>query len=657
MGFLRYADFRISRKLLCLLLLVAVPFGLMTFAYVDQANKDISFASRELDGVRYLQALTPLLFDLSRVSTGLAPETIAALEPVRTRHDDLFGSADAVDGFLRAAGRPDAVQAFEQAQSALIKIADGSFLTLDPRLDSYYLMNLVSVVLPEAATATAALRRALEPFRAGFGTRGDLAILVSAASRFERVRDAVQNTVASAIQGNADGRVLAQLGDAPVALLRASHTVSTATAHIIMEPDSAPLVRLVTAAERAIEHQFDAAAALTRVAETSLAGLLSDRITLHRNAMTTKLGLQLAFFVAIILLTMAAARSLAKPLMALSHEVGRVSAGQRQTAISGCNRSDEIGDIARAIEDFRLQLIAADAARKEMAAIEERNAQQRCLLLREVASRFQGAAGDIVASVAAASMQLEAAADDMSATAGRSQKRSELAGVAAQEASGHVTSMAVAAEEIAMAVHEISRQLDESSRFARSAVDHTRLTDERMAALSSAADRIGSVLSVISEIAQQTNLLALNATIEAARAGDAGRGFAVVAAEVKALAGQTAAATHDIAKLVADMQGATRSSVESIGQVSTTIGKMSDISTAMAAAFVEQTAIIEEISSNAQRTAHLTAEVAHTIDEVHGGAKLTTDAAAQVHLSAHQLTEQSQRLAREVDRLMTTLAA
>ena len=61
MGIVRYADFRISRKLLCLLTLVAIPFGLMTWSYVDQARKDISFASRELDGVRYLQSLTPLL--------------------------------------------------------------------------------------------------------------------------------------------------------------------------------------------------------------------------------------------------------------------------------------------------------------------------------------------------------------------------------------------------------------------------------------------------------------------------------------------------------------------------------------------------------------------------------------------------------------------
>lgn len=657
MGFLRYADFRISRKLLCLLLLVAVPFGLMTYSYVDQANKDINFASRELDGVRYLQGLTPLLFDLSRIASGLPPETIAALEPVRERYDHIFGSGDAVGSFLRAAGRPDAVQAFEQAQIALVKIADGSYLTLDPKLDSYYLMSLVSVVLPEAATAASALRRALEPFRTGYGTRSDLAILVSASSRFERVRDAVQNTVASAIEGNADGRVLAQLGDAPVALLRASHAVSTTTVYIVLEPDSAPLVRLVTDAENAIERLFEASASLSRVAEASLAGLLGDRIAHYQREMLTKLGLQLAFFVVIILFTIAAARSLAKPLVALSGEVARVSAGQRETAISGCDRSDEIGDIARAIEDFRRQLIAADAAQRELEAIEDRNAEQRRLLLQGVAVRFQEAAGDIVASVSTASLQLEAAADDMSATAGRAETRSEQVGLAAQEASSHVTSMAVAAEEIAVAVNEINCRLEDSSRFAQEAVDHTRLTDGRMASLSNAADRIGSVLSVISSIAQQTNLLALNATIEAARAGDAGRGFAVVAAEVKALAAQTAAATLDIGKLVADMQAATRSSVESIGQVSSTIEKMSDISMAMAAAFVEQTAIIQDISRGAQRTAQLTAEVATTIGEVSGGAKLTTQAAAQVHGSARQLTEQSRRLASEVEKLMATLVA
>ena len=75
--------------------------------------------------------------------------------------------------------------------------------------------------------------------------------------------------------------------------------------------------------------------------------------------------------------------------------------------------------------------------------------------------------------------------------------------------------------------------------MARSAVADTERTNKTIRSLDEAAERIGSVVGLISKIAAQTNLLALNATIEAARAGEAGKGFAVVAAEVKALANQT----------------------------------------------------------------------------------------------------------------------
>ena len=122
-------------------------------------------------------------------------------------------------------------------------------------------------------------------------------------------------------------------------------------------------------------------------------------------------------------------------------------------------------------------------------------------------------------------------------------------------------------------------------------------TNDKVEGQAKAATTIGDVVGLINDVASQTNLLALNATIEAARAGEAGKGFAVVASEVKNLATQTAKATEEISTQIAEIQAETNQSVDGIQGIGATIGRISEITTAIASAIEEQSAATAEIAT------------------------------------------------------------
>ena len=341
--------------------------------------------------------------------------------------------------------------------------------------------------------------------------------------------------------------------------------------------------------------------------------------------------------------------SIVKPMQALGE-------GDLSAEVPHRGESTEIGAMADALQLFKEALIAKQAA-DEAAARDSEAKIARGRRVDEITRSFEAAIGDIVSTVSSASTQLEASAGTLTTTANRSKQLATTVASASEEATANVQSVASATEQMASSVSEISRQVQESARIAVEAVGQARTTTGRVSELSKAATRIGDVVELINTIAGQTNLLALNATIEAARAGDAGRGFAVVASEVKALAEQTAKATGEIGQQISGIQAATLESVEAIKDISSTIERLSEISSTIAAAVEEQGAATQEISRNVQQAAHGTQQVSANITEVQRGTGETGSASAQVLSAAQALSGDSNRLKLEVSRFLQTVRA
>ena len=349
---------------------------------------------------------------------------------------------------------------------------------------------------------------------------------------------------------------------------------------------------------------------------------------------------------------------ISRPMIAMCKAMRELASGNFDVVLPGLGRKDELGEMAAAVEEFKVQAVAKaerDAATQE-AQNKASSAARRAELIR-FADEFETAVGSIVANVSASAVQLESAAGTLTRTAESTQSLSSQVAGASEQASSDMQSVAAATEELSASVDEIGRRVRESSQIAEAAVHQAEQTDGRIGKLSRAAQEIGDVVKLITAIAEQTNLLALNATIEAARAGDAGRGFAVVASEVKSLASQTAKATDEISNHISGMQGATRESVAAIKEIGGTIGKISEIAATIASAVEEQSSATQEIARSVQNVAQGTEAAAGNVMQVNRGATETGSASEEVLHSARTLSTESTRLREELDRFMANIRA
>ena len=409
----------------------------------------------------------------------------------------------------------------------------------------------------------------------------------------------------------------------------------------------------------------ESAAAIMQGSGAMKAALLSDQQRLESESDATigeteRLIVMLAAggFLLGGVLALMLGKGISRPMTAMCKAMRELAGGNFDVVLPGLGRRDELGEMASAVEEFKVQAIAK--AERDAAAQDAQNKASSAARRSELicfADDFEAAVGAIVSNVSSSAVQLESAAGTLTRTAETTQSLSSQVAGASEEASSNMQSVATATKELSTTVDEIGTRVRESNRIAEAAVLQAQQTDGRIGKLSRAAQEIGDVVKLITAIAEQTNLLALNATIESARAGEAGRGFAVVASEVKSLAGQTAKATDEISSHISGMQDATQESVAAIKEIGGTIAQISNIASSIASAVEQQSSATQEIARSVQSVAQGTREAAASIMQVNRGATETGSASEDVLNSARSLSTESARLREELDRFMGNIRA
>jgi methyl-accepting chemotaxis protein len=324
-----------------------------------------------------------------------------------------------------------------------------------------------------------------------------------------------------------------------------------------------------------------------------------------------------------------------------------LAGGDTSVAIDGAGRGDEIGEMARSVAVFRDHMVTANRLSEEQRQ-HQLEKERRQADIDAGIKEFEVTVMSILSSLSQAEAVMKRTATDVDTGAKETKVQSAAVASAADESTANIASVASASEELAASIQEISRQVGHAAEIARQAANAAEASETKIQTLSQTVAQIGTVVGMITAIAEQTNLLALNATIEAARAGEAGRGFAVVASEVKSLASQTAKATEDIGRQIGEVQASTAETVTAIREIGGVVRQVNAVSASISAAIEQQGAATQEIARNVEQASGGSATVSRSIHGVQQTAEQCVAIAVEIGMASGELSQQTATLRENV---------
>jgi methyl-accepting chemotaxis protein len=634
LGRLRYAQKVLVVAIACLL-----PLALVTWAYVDIQRGQVAFSAKEQLGSAYLRPLLNLTARTvtarhvavtgGATSSAGVDAAIAGVDAVDAKYGKDLETTElwrAAKDSLRAAEATttpaDAFTAYSKASAALlgvvVRVSDKSNLTLDPDLDSYYVMDALVFRLPILLdTGGQAVDRAV---LAANGTpeeadaaRIDLAI---ASGALATTRDALQTGMKTGIAATSNAR------------MRATQRAVAA----VVDAIGTELDRVTAAVQTGRMNQVPAEAgdaSIKAVANlaTTLGPVLDDLLAIRIGGFQSKAHMLESAVILVALLVayllVGLYRSCTAPMRRMVTALGSLADGDLTAQVTVDTR-DEIGQMANAFNEAIARM-------------------------REAIDALHGNA----TAIAESSQRLSSVSQELNGSAAETSNEADYVSTAAEQVARTVDAVAAGTHQMTAAIREISSGASEATTVASQAVTATESSNQAVARLSRSSAEIGEVVKVINSIAGQINLLALNATIEAARAGEAGRGFTVVASEVKDLSQETARATEDITARIETIQDDSLAAVKAIDEIGQIVGRINEIQATIASAVEEQSATTNEMTRGVDEVASGSSHIADGLVAVVGAAMLTTRSAVATERAAGELAGTAAELNAIVQRFRT----
>jgi methyl-accepting chemotaxis protein len=614
------ARLSVAARMRVLSVIILVPVCVTGWFLVQTYQATLAFTSSELLGTQALLPIWNMLASGARDGSASSEDIQAGRRFAEANPKILeAGRLTELEG-LRG-------KALMTAGHDLIHhLADTSNLTLDPDLDSFYMMYLVTAKLPDVVMEGYKLRSAAagtDPDRSAFETA--VAELVEAANRSSEGR------LHSKPSADFDQK-LATFADAARTFARD-------------QSDGTWAGLIATSGE------------LFTSGNTELTALLNARTARTQTAMTLQLLLSVIALAAAVGFSQLIGTGLTTRLRVLSDLMRRLTRGEEVGIIPYQSDRHETGVIVETLSAFKETRAEAERMRLIQQETEEAAQASRRQAMLALADEFERTLVSVVDQLAVSAQTLAHSASELTADADTTSRRSAAAANRLEATSMNVQSVASATEEMSASSQTIASQAHTAAQAADSAAEEANAAMRVVDEMKAAAERIGSAVSLISSVTSQTNLLALNATIEAARAGEAGRGFSVVAAEVKALAAQTARATDEIYLQVKGVQDATAHAAEVMTLVSTGVLRLKEISEGILVSVGQQSAAVSEISQSTQEVATSARDISDTVSELSATASHTGLKAGEALEEIHRLSSQTQGLRVATDGFLVGIRA